>query len=67
MGDLDLFRDEDLALAQRLLIAGVRTELHVYPGVYHAAELYAPDAEIARHIWTVRFRALRNALGIQPS
>lgn len=64
VGTLDLFRDEDLALAQRLLAAGVPTELHVHPGVYHAAEHYAPDAEAARHMWAVRFRALRRALGI---
>ncbi|MDX2688189.1 MULTISPECIES: alpha/beta hydrolase [Streptomyces] len=66
VGTADVFRDEDLALAQRLLAAGVTTELHVYPGVYHAAEHYAPDAEAARHMWAVRFRALRRALGIQP-
>lgn len=65
VGTADLFRDENLALAQRLLAAGVSTELHVYPGVYHAAEYYAPDAEVARHMWTVRFRALRRALGIE--
>jgi len=66
VGTVDVFRDENLALAQRLLAAGVPTELHVYPGVYHAAEHYAPDAEAARHMWTVRFRALRRALGIRP-
>jgi len=66
VGTVDVFRDEDLALAQRLLAAGVPTELHVYPGVYHAAEHYAPGAEAARHMWTVRFRALRRALGIPP-
>lgn len=66
VGTADLFRDENLALAQRLLAAGVSTELHVYPGVYHAAEHYAPDAEAAQHMWTLRFRALRKALGIQP-
>lgn len=65
VGTADLFRDENLALTQRLLDAGVATELHVYPGVYHAAEYYAPDAEVARHMWTVRFRALRRALGLQ--
>ncbi len=64
VGTADLFLDENLALAQRLLAAGVSTELHVYPGVYHAAELYAPDAEVARHMWAVRFRALRGALGL---
>jgi acetyl esterase/lipase len=67
VGTADLFRDENLALAQRLLAAGVTTELHVHPGVYHAAEYYAPDAEVARHMWTVRFRALRRALGIEGS
>jgi len=29
------------------------------------AEYYAPDAEVARHMWTVRFRALRRALGTE--
>jgi acetyl esterase/lipase len=66
VGTADLFRDENLALAQRLLAAGVTAELHVYPGVYHAAEHYAPDAEAARHMWAVRLRALRRALGIRP-
>ena len=66
VGTADLFRDENLALAQRLLAAGVSTELHVYPGVYHAAEHFAPDADAARLMWTVRFRALRKALGMQP-
>ena len=65
VGTADLFRDENLALAQRLLAAGVRTELHVYPGVYHAAEHFAPDADAAQLMWTVRFRALRRALGMQ--
>jgi len=66
VGTADLFRDEDLALAQRLLDAGVSTELHVYPGVYHAAEHYTPEAETARHLWAVRFRALRRALDLEP-
>lgn len=36
VGSLDLFLEEDLTFAQRLLAAGVPTELHVYPGGYHA-------------------------------
>ena len=32
VGDLDLFRDEDVEYAQRLAAAGVPCELHVYPG-----------------------------------
>lgn len=35
VGALDLFLEEDLEYARRLLRAGVPTELHVYPGAYH--------------------------------
>ncbi len=38
-GALDLFLDEDLDYARRLIDAGVPTELHVYPGAVHAFEL----------------------------
>ena len=36
VGALDLFLSEDLQFAQRLLRDGVPTELHVYPGAFHA-------------------------------
>ena len=36
VGDLDVFRNEDIAFARRLGDAGVPTELHVYPGCPHA-------------------------------
>lgn len=35
VGSVDLFAEEDLAYAQRLIRAGVPVELHVYPGGYH--------------------------------
>lgn len=35
VGALDLFIDEDLDYARRLIRAGVPTELHVYPGAFH--------------------------------
>jgi len=33
VGELDIFRDEDLAYAQRLVAAGISTELHLHPAV----------------------------------
>jgi triacylglycerol lipase len=45
-GALDLFLDEDLDYARRLIDAGVKTELHVYPGAIHAFEL-VPDTALA--------------------
>ena len=62
VGDLETFRDEDIEYAARLLQAGVPTELHVYPGVYHAAEVFAPEAETSGRIVRDRTDALRRAL-----
>jgi acetyl esterase/lipase len=47
VGTMDGFRDEDIAYAQRLLQAGVPTELHVLPGVPHGFEMMG-DSAIAR-------------------
>lgn len=44
IGEIDLFHDEAVDYAERLRAAGVEVELHVEPGMYHAAELFAPDA-----------------------
>ncbi|MGY4650952.1 alpha/beta hydrolase fold domain-containing protein [Mycobacterium sp. URHB0021] len=41
VGDLDIFRDEDLSYARRLSDAGVPTELHVHPGGMHVFEALA--------------------------
>ena len=62
VGQLDALRDEDIAYANRLMQAGVPTELHVQPGAYHGWEIFAPDAESSNHIRAVRIRALRAAL-----
>jgi acetyl esterase/lipase len=52
-GALDLFVDEDIDYAQRLIRAGVPTELHVYPGAFHAFDVM-PSADVA-------FRARRDS------
>jgi triacylglycerol lipase len=45
-GALDLFLDEDLDYARRLIDCGVRCELHVYPGAIHAFEM-VPETGLA--------------------
>ncbi|MCA0369031.1 MAG: alpha/beta hydrolase, partial [Proteobacteria bacterium] len=45
-GALDLFLEEDMDYARRLLRAGVPTELHVYPGGFHGFD-FEPAAPVA--------------------
>lgn len=59
VGDLDLFRGEDIAYATRLVDAGVPTELHLYPGCPHAFEGLAPDAEVSQRVVADRVRRLQ--------
>jgi acetyl esterase/lipase len=58
VGDLDVFRDEDVDYARRLLAAGVPTELHVYPGCPHGFEVVAGDLEVSRRAIDDRVRRL---------
>ena len=44
VGGLDLFVEECVEYARRLMVAGVATELHVIPGAYHAFGIAGPDA-----------------------
>ena len=62
VGTLDVFRDEDIAYAGRLMEAGVPTELHVYPGAPHGFEIFAPAARVSRQFESDIDDALRRAL-----
>ena len=59
VGELDIFRDEDIDYARKLAGAGVSVELHVYPGAPHAFERLIPDADVSRRAWSERIRVLR--------
>jgi acetyl esterase/lipase len=48
VGGLDLFVTENIAFAERLMAAGVATELLVVPGAYHGFNRSAPKAAISR-------------------
>ncbi|MEO6153041.1 MAG: alpha/beta hydrolase [Croceibacterium sp.] len=61
-GALDLFLDEDLDFARRLIDAGVRTELHVYPGAIHAFEMI-PGTGLAEQAAMDLKRGLARLLG----
>ena len=58
VGELDIFRDEDIMYALNLVSAGVSTELHVYPGVPHAWEVFSPKAGVSRRAMADRVRAI---------
>jgi len=58
VGQLDIFRDEDLDYAERLSDAGVTVEFHLRPGVPHEFETYAYATDIARRSVNDRLRVL---------
>jgi acetyl esterase/lipase len=62
VGALDLFVDENIEYAQRLIQAGVPTELHVYPGAFHGFDLFAPSATVSKQFKADRDSALKRAL-----
>jgi acetyl esterase/lipase len=62
VGELDLFLDENIEYAQRLLQAGVPTELHIYRGCYHGSDIFAPEAESSQRFTQGYEAALKRAL-----
>ena len=64
VGSIDLFCEEDIEYARRLIQAGVRTELFVVPGAYHGFDVVARDARVSvefRNAWQA---TLRRGLGL---
>jgi acetyl esterase/lipase len=51
VGDMDLFVNEDIAYANKLIENGITTELHVIPGLYHGFDNAAPNAEKTKAFW----------------
>ncbi len=61
VGSLDLFVEEDMIYAQRLVQAGVPTELLVTPGAFHGFDFVVPDANVSRAFTAAWKRTLRTA------
>lgn len=60
-GALDLFLREDIEYARRLIEAGVPTELHVYPGAFHAFDRI-PGAKVSDAANRASLEALRRVM-----
>ena len=61
-GTLDIFRDEAVSYAQRLMQAGVPVELHVMPGIVHACEFLFQNAPVCVKIMDNYTNALKEAM-----
>lgn len=66
VGAIDLFVDEDIAFARRLIEAGVPTQLHVTPGAYHAFDFVVPTARVSREFTAAWKSALKAAITVRP-
>ena len=61
VGSIDLFAEEDMEYARRLVHAGVATELLVAPGAFHGFDLLVPDAQVSKQFSASWKSALRKA------
>jgi acetyl esterase/lipase len=61
VGSIDLFVEEDMEYAHRLIRAGIATELLVLPGAFHGFDILVPDAEASKQFSASWKSALRKA------
>ncbi|CBF87415.1 hypothetical protein AN9330.2 [Aspergillus nidulans FGSC A4] len=62
VGEADVFRDQDMEFAGNLWKAGVQTELHVWPGAWHAFDTFAPEASVSKRAFKARLEWLEKLL-----
>lgn len=48
IAELDLFRDEDMEYAARVMKAGVSVDVYIRPGCSHGWEHIAPSAAVTK-------------------
>jgi acetyl esterase/lipase len=58
VGEIDIFRDEDIQYVSNLGRAGVETEFHLFPQANHAWEALAPESDTARLAVEQRCKAI---------
>ena len=57
-GTLDIFYDEDLAYAKKMIADGVTVEGHIWNGAPHGFDYLAFESSIAKKAWQARFAFL---------
>lgn len=62
VGSIDLFVNEDIDYANKLIASGNDTTLHVVPGLYHAFDIVVPDAQPTLDFWQAIYAYSRQAL-----
>jgi len=61
-GAIDLFAEESIGYAGRLMSAGVPVELLIVPGAYHAFDLVVPGADVSKRFRASWMAALKRGL-----
>lgn len=61
VGGIDLFVDEDIEYAQRLVDAGVPTQLLVQTGAFHGFDVWGAQTPIGKRFTAAKIDALRRA------
>jgi len=64
VNELDPLRDEGLDYAQRLLVAGVPTEVHCFAGTFHGFVLVS-TAQVTQRALAMLLGVLRRGLGVE--
>lgn len=67
VGSIDLFVNEDIAFAGRLVQAGVPTELLVTPGAFHGFDFVVPEAGASQAFTAAWKRTLSAAFANRPT
>ncbi|MCI9843542.1 alpha/beta hydrolase [Flavobacterium pectinovorum] len=60
VGDLDIFRNENLEYAGKLAKAGVPIEFHLHQGAPHGFEFIAPDANVSKRAMADYIRIIKS-------
>jgi acetyl esterase/lipase len=60
VGELDIFRDEDIVFAQQLSKAGISVELHVHRGAPHGYDRIASNSKLTKRAMCDRIRVIQS-------